>query len=70
MPVFRNSVDILCIFEVSSYQISFKLVSSFKMDGEMDTDNYIKLTFFCELSSFINKITFLLRSLSLPLQDI
>lgn len=40
------------------------------MDGEIDTDNYIKLTFFCELSSFINKITFLLRSLSLPLQDI
>lgn len=51
-------VEILCIFEVPSYQISFKLVSSFQTDGEMDTDNFIKLTFFCELSSFINKIHF------------
>lgn len=58
LSVFGNSVEILCIFEASYYQISFKLVSSFKMDGEMDTDNYIKLTFFCELSSFIIKIHF------------
>lgn len=58
LSVSRNFVEILCISEVPSYQISFKLVSTFKMDGGMDTDNYIKLTFFRELSSSINKIQF------------